>query len=88
MIHLGGKEVFSILIEFGLPLKVRSVIKMCLNETFSEVRIGKHLSCTFPIQNDVKQGDSLSPLLFNVTLGYAIRKVQETTVGLKLDGTH
>jgi hypothetical protein len=41
------------------------LIKTCLNETYSKVRIGKHLSGSFPIQNGLKQGDALSPLLFN-----------------------
>jgi hypothetical protein len=45
---------------------------MCLNETHSKVRIGKHLSDTFPIQNGLKQ-DALPPLLFNFALEYAIR---------------
>jgi hypothetical protein len=36
---------------------------MCLNETYSRVRIGKHLSDRFPIKNGLKQGDALSPLL-------------------------
>jgi hypothetical protein len=76
-------------------MKLVRLIKMCLNETYSKVRIGKHLSDSFPIQNGLKhiqnglkQGDALSPLLFNFASEYAIRKVKETQVGLKLNGTH
>jgi hypothetical protein len=61
---------------------------MCLNKIYNKVRIGKYLSDTFPIQNSLKQGDALSLLLFNCDLEYAIRKVQENQVGLKLKGTH
>jgi hypothetical protein len=48
---------------------------MCLNETHSKVHIGKHVSDSFPIQNGLKQGDALTPLLFNSALGYAVRKI-------------
>jgi hypothetical protein len=61
---------------------------MCLNETYSKVHIGKHLSDSFLIQNGLKQGDDLSPLLSNFALEYDIRKIQENQVGLKLNGTH
>jgi hypothetical protein len=61
------------------------LIKMCLNETCNKIRVGRHLSDTFPIQNVLKQGYALSPLLFNFALECAIR---EDYVRFKLNGTH
>jgi hypothetical protein len=54
-----------------------------LKKTYSKVRIDKFFS-HFSVQNGLKQGDALSPLLFNSAVEYAIRKFQ---VGLKLNGT-
>jgi len=67
--------LFNILIEFGIPMKVVRLIKMCLTEMYSRVRVGKNLSDMFPVRNGSKQGDVLSYLLLNLALEYAIRKV-------------
>jgi len=43
--------LYNIPIKFGIPMKLVSLIKMCLNETYSSVRVSKHLSDMFPIKN-------------------------------------
>jgi hypothetical protein len=74
-----GREVsHNILIKFGIPMKLVRLIKMCLKEAYSYVCIGNLLSDSFPVQNGLKQGDALSPLLFNFSLEYAIRRVRKT----------
>jgi hypothetical protein len=43
------KVLYNILIEFGIPMKLVRLIKMCLNN-----QVGKHLSDMFPIKNGFK----------------------------------
>jgi hypothetical protein len=80
--------LYNILTEFSIPLKLIMLIKICLNETYSKVHIGKHLSDAFAIQNGLKQRDALSLLLFNSALEYALRKIQGNKDGWELNGTH
>jgi len=60
-----GEVLFNIVTEFGIPMTVSNVIKSCLNETYSNVRIGKNMPDIFPVQNGLKQGDALLLLPLN-----------------------
>jgi len=57
-------------------MKLLRLIKVCLPEMYSRIRVGKNLSDIIPIRNGLKQGDALSPLLFNFALEYTIRMVR------------
>ena len=80
--------MYNILIEFGIPMQLVRLIKLCLNETCSRMRVGKNLSVMFPIKTGLIKEDGLSPLLFNFAFDYVIRRVQVNRDALKLNGTH
>ena len=76
--------LYNTVVEFGIPVKLVRLIKVCLNEICSRVN---RLSDMFRMKNGLKQGDALTPLIFNVALEYAIRRVQVTQDGLKVNAT-
>jgi hypothetical protein len=63
--------LYNILLEFGIPKKLVRLIKMCLNETYSKIHVGKRMSYTFSFR-----------MLFSSALEYSIKKVQENQAGL------
>jgi len=75
-------------IQFCIPMKLVRLIKLCLNETYSRVRVGQLLSDMFCTKNGMKKEDVLSPLLFNFALDDAIRRVHVNQSSWKLNGTY
>ena len=45
----------DILIWPNIPMKLVRLIKMCLNETYMKVQVGRHLSDLFPSKNGLIQ---------------------------------
>ena len=62
------EDVYITALDLDIPINLAVQLKMCLNETYSRAQIGKNLSDMFPVRNGLKQGDALSPLLFNCAL--------------------
>jgi len=78
--------LYNTFIDTGIPMTLLRLINMCLNESYSRVRVGKNLSDMFLIRNHFKQEDALSALLYSHALVYvyAIRRVQINQKSWKL----
>ncbi|PSN46866.1 hypothetical protein C0J52_13676 [Blattella germanica] len=81
------ETLYRILTNFGIPKKLVRLIGMCLNGTKSRVPVGKQVSDIFEIHNGLKQGDALSPLLFNFVLEHVIKSLEDKE-GVQLNGNH
>jgi len=68
-------ELVEIMKEFGIPMKLVRLVKMTLANTNSKVKIQRELSLGFETIG-LRQGDSLSILLFNLCMEKIIRNVR------------
>lgn len=66
--------LIRILKDLGLDNKTRTIIRQTLTNTTSKVKFRGEISDAFEIKTGVRQGDGLSPLLFNCVLEKVIRE--------------
>jgi len=70
--------------EFKIPTKLINVCKTCVQETRSTVRIEGTLSYFFENKTGLKQGDTLSPILFNLALQKVIQSIKMVPSAIKI----
>jgi hypothetical protein len=70
--------------EFKIPTKLINMCKTCVQKTRSAVRIEGTLSSFFENKTGLKQGDSLSPILFNLAVQKVIQSIQMVPSGIKI----
>ena len=79
------ESLFQILKEQGLDLKTLALIRETLTDTKSKVKFMGEISQPFQIKTGVRQGDGLSPLLFNCVLEKVIKEWRKQKIENKLD---
>lgn len=71
------QSLFNILEEYNLDPKTRRLIQQTLTDTTSKAKFIGEISKPFLIKTGVRQGDGLSPLLFNIVLDKVIKEWQK-----------
>ncbi|CAI6370121.1 unnamed protein product [Macrosiphum euphorbiae] len=72
------KSLINILREYNFPQKLVKLIESCIMETFIKIRVGEAETDLISVNSGLRQGDSMSPVLFNLVLEKVIR---ETNIG-------
>lgn len=78
------KYLWPVLTEFGIPQKLIQLIKECMNNSKCKIKVGTVISDSFEVQSGVRQGDGLSPILFNFVLEKALQKLRNENIGISL----
>lgn len=68
------QSLFNILEERGLDTKTRKLIEQTLTDTKSKIKFIDEISEPFIIKTGVRQGDGISPLLFNLVLDKVMKE--------------
>lgn len=68
--------------EIGIPTKLINLVKTTMNDTKAKVKIQQKLSETLEVNQGLRQGDGLAPVLFNIALHKVIREM-----AIDLNGT-
>jgi sorting nexin-29 len=73
---INHKQIYAALESFGVPNKLIKLVKMTLNKSQAKVEVGNQLTRSITVLSGVRQGDSLSAVLFNLVLHKAIRHME------------
>ncbi|KAI5717474.1 hypothetical protein M8J77_006391 [Diaphorina citri] len=77
------RKIFDALLVLGIPKKLTQMVKACMQQTYNQVRVQSSESDVFETVSGVKQGDGLSPIIFNLALHHGLRKLStKETLGI------
>ena len=76
--------LLSVLIAFGYPQDFVKWIKILLNDSLGRVINGQNITNDFPFLNGIKQGDSLSPLLYILAIEPLLKRLKNKLSALGL----
>ncbi|KAL4083606.1 hypothetical protein QTP88_028922 [Uroleucon formosanum] len=82
-------KLWEVMDSLGIPAKLTRLIKSCTYNSKSKISFGGELSEEFQVTTGLRQGDALSPALFNIALESVMRAVISQAKGIEIkDNQH
>lgn len=75
---INREELWNTLTYFGIPKKYVNMVKLCSNKTECKVKFLGEFSSAFEVKSGLRQGDALSPTLFNLGLEKVIQEINHS----------
>lgn len=77
-------KLWNVMSRIGIPEKLIRMIKTCVQGSKCKVNFGGDYSNEFLVSTGLRQGDALSPALFNIALESVVRQVLSKAKGIKI----
>jgi len=81
------ESLMSILKQYGLLLKLINLIKASAMNTEIKIQVGNSLSTAAQVKTGLRQGDALSPILFNLALEKVVQSTSFEHGGVQIGET-
>ena len=78
--------MWKILEQYGIPIKIIRILSLLYEGSESCVRVGLQHTEWFGVDRGVIQGDSLSPIFFNLLLDHVMTKLVNVDEGIDWPG--
>lgn len=78
---INREALCSAMLEMGIPTKLVNLTRMTMYNTKGRVKIQQRLTDEFIIEQGLRQGDGLAPILFNIALHKIIKEMKFDTKG-------
>lgn len=74
-------ELWNVMVKLGLRAKLVRVVETCMQNSRHKIKFNTIIFEEFTMTTGVRQGDALSPVLFNLALESVVREVQKSKLG-------
>lgn len=81
---LDRQQIWHKMEKFGIPLEMIELIKLTVQDSKCKVKVNGQVSSSFKVNTGVRQGDGLSPTLFNIALEETLQKVNNSNGGIHI----